>query len=207
MVAVNLGIWVLLLLLSKRQDGGRYLDNWGVDAPDLAYNHEWWRIVTSGFMHVSLIHVGMNCAILWQLGQLTERAYGRTRFLLLYFAALCAGAFGAVLLSPNNLTVGASGAVFGLLGAALFELRGRGVSITRTPIFATLVINLVFTLAIPGISVGGHIGGLTGGLIVGWVYSQRQRADFSRHLQWLVPVAVIVISVAGALIAAQAAVN
>ena len=94
------------------------------------------------------------------------------RFGLLYFASLLAGSAGALLLSPNALTVGASGAAFGLMGALAVGMRLRGVDIWRTGIGTLLVINLLFTFAVPGISIGGHLGGLLGGVIAGWVLLQ-----------------------------------
>ena len=87
-----------------------------------------WRVVSSGFLHFGIFHLGMNMLLLWQLGSLLEPALGRARFLLLYLASLVGGATGAILLSPNALTGGASGAVFGLMGAAAVALLRRGVN-------------------------------------------------------------------------------
>src|SRR5207237_5504815 len=88
---------------------------------------EWYRLVSSGFVHYGLIHIGFNMLLLYQLGHMLEPALGRTRFVALYFVALLTGSFGALLLSPNALTGGASGAVFGLFGAAAIGLYHRGV--------------------------------------------------------------------------------
>ena len=88
---------------------------------------EWYRIVTGGFLHANLMHVGFNMFILYRLGQLLEPALGRGRFLLVYFVALLGGSFGVLLIDPNHFTVGASGAVFGVMGAAVAVFRARGV--------------------------------------------------------------------------------
>lgn len=130
---------------------------------------EWWRIVTSGFLHANAIHVGFNMWVLYQLGQLLEPALGRLRFGVVYVVAMLCGAFGVLLLDPNGLTVGASGAVFGLMGATVAVFRARGINAFDTGLGGAIVLNLVFTFAIPGISIGGHVGGLIGGFIAGWL--------------------------------------
>lgn len=132
-------------------------------------NGEWYRVITSGFLHFSVLHVGMNMLLLWQLGQLLEPALGRSRFTALYFISMVGGAAGALLLEPNALTGGASGAVFGLMAAAAVGLQQRGINPMRTGIGTTLILNLVITFAIPGISIGGHLGGALTGAAVGYV--------------------------------------
>lgn len=128
-----------------------------------------WRIVTSGFLHAGLVHIGMNMLVLWILGSQFEPALGRARFLALYLTSLVAGAFGVLLVSPTSPTVGASGAIFGLLGAAFAAQRARGIDPWRSGLGGLLILNLVITFAVPGISVGGHVGGLVGGLLAGFV--------------------------------------
>jgi membrane associated rhomboid family serine protease len=127
---------------------------------------EWWRIITSGFLHANLMHVGFNCFLAYQLGLLLEPAIGRLRFGLVYVAGLVGGSLGALLLSsPGQFTLGASGAVFGLMGAAVVAMRSRGIDIFQTGIGALLLLNLFITFVIPGISIGGHLGGLAAGLV------------------------------------------
>jgi len=130
---------------------------------------EWYRLITSGFLHANLIHIGFNMFVLYRLGQLLEPALGRARFVLLYFVAMMGGALGVMVLDPNALTVGASGAVFGLMGGAVAVFRSRGINIMQTGLGATIMLNLVFTFAIPGISIGGHVGGLIVGFLAGWI--------------------------------------
>jgi membrane associated rhomboid family serine protease len=131
---------------------------------------DWWRPITGGFIHYGLIHIAFNMVILYQLGRLLEPAIGRVRFLLLYFMALLGGSFLVLVISPDTQTAGASGAVFGLMGAAVIAFRSRGISPFETGLGQLLVINLIFTFAAAGtISVGGHIGGLVAGFIGGWL--------------------------------------
>jgi membrane associated rhomboid family serine protease len=126
---------------------------------------DYWRLVTSGFLHAGLIHLGFNMLILWQLGTLLEPAIGRLRFGVIYFVSLLCGAFGVLLLSPNSLTVGASGAVFGLMAAAVVVMRNRGIDPMASGLPFWIGLNLLLTLTIPGISIGGHLGGLIGGAL------------------------------------------
>jgi membrane associated rhomboid family serine protease len=125
---------------------------------------DWWRIVTSGFLHANVAHILFNMFALWWMGNALERYIGSLRLALIYFISLLSGSAGALLLDPNVPTIGASGAVFGLLGA-LLVLERQGIQLTG-PVLPILAINVVFTFAYPNISKGGHAGGLIGGLLV-----------------------------------------
>jgi membrane associated rhomboid family serine protease len=162
-----IGISVVAFVLTTSSP--RAEADFGLFGPAVAAG-EWWRIVTSGFMHHGILHVGMNMLLLFQLGSLLEPALGRARLVALYAAAELAGALGVLLVDPNALTVGASGAVFGLLAAAILVLRRRGIGVMQTSLGGLLVVNLLLTFAVPGISVGGHVGGLVGGGIAATVY-------------------------------------
>ena len=124
---------------------------------------EWYRLITGGFLHANVIHIGFNMLMLWWFGRSLELYLGWWRFLALYSISLLAGSAGALLLQPNALTVGASGAVFGILGAGLF-LERRQIYVFGGSAMIIVVVNLVISFAFPGISVGGHLGGLVGGL-------------------------------------------
>lgn len=164
---------------------------------------EWYRLVSSGFVHYGLIHIGFNMLLLYQLGLMLEPALGRTRFVALYFAALLTGSFGALLLSPHVFSGGASGAVFGLFGAAAAGLRQRGVSVMQTGIGGLLVINLIFTFVIPGISIGAHLGGLAGGTAAGWFVLRPSPTRRSAVAGLAVAAIITATALAGAIWAAQ----
>jgi membrane associated rhomboid family serine protease len=134
--------------------------------PTLGVAHgQWWRIVTSGFMHENLIHIGFNMYVLYILGQMLEPALGRVKLGTIYAVSLLCGSFGALLVSPHTPTVGASGAVFGLMGAAAVEMRARQIPVMQSGVGGLILLNLVISFALPGISWGGHIGGLIGGAV------------------------------------------
>ncbi len=121
---------------------------------------EYWRLVTSGFLHYGLLHLGMNMLVLWWLGRMLETGAGWARLLLLYAVSLLGGSLGALALDPNAFTAGASGAVFGLGGAVVVAERASRFSRQDSGVLGFLLINIVISLTIPGISLGGHIGGL-----------------------------------------------
>ena len=127
---------------------------------------EWWRLVTSGFLHGGLLHILFNMYLLYLLGTQLEGKLGTPRFAALYGASLLAGSFGALAQTTITPTVGASGAVFGLMGAMLIEYRRQGIDPLRSDIGGLLLLNLVISF-LPGfnISFGGHIGGLVGGIL------------------------------------------
>ena len=155
---------------------------------------EWWRVFSSGFLHANVVHIGFNCFVLYQLGQLMEPVLGRWRFGLVYLFALTSGSLGVLVLDPDRLTVGASGAVFGMMGAAVAAMRSRGINPFQTSLGGTIMLNLLITFALPGISIGGHVGGLIGGFVAGWVLTDLGPNQLKQP--WLPPVLVAVLGVA-----------
>lgn len=175
--------------------------DYGLFGP-LVAEGEWYRLLTSGFLHASLIHIGFNMFLLLILGRILEPALGTPRFVVLYLASLLAGSFGALLLEPNALTVGASGAVFGLAGAVFVIARGRGMDAIAGEVGFLIVINLVISFVLPRISAGGHLGGLAGGAICALVIVASERGMLGpnrRFAEYAVMVAVAVLAFAGAL--------
>ncbi len=128
---------------------------------------EWYRVITSGFLHADLIHLAFNMFMLWLLGSMLEPSVGRWPFLAIYAMSLVAGSLGVLILDPGVLTVGASGAVFGLMGAAIVGQKAAGISPWQSGIGGLLLLNLALTFVVPGISIGGHLGGLLGGMAAG----------------------------------------
>jgi membrane associated rhomboid family serine protease len=139
---------------------------------------EWWRLFTSMFLHASFFHLAVNMYSLYFVGSIMEQVIGRWRFLLLYLASGLAGSAGALVWSPLTPTVGASGAIFGILGG-LFILERRRHIATGGQVAGIIVLNLVITFAFSGsISVGGHVGGLIGGTVLMLALLQFGRSAF-----------------------------
>jgi membrane associated rhomboid family serine protease len=185
--------------LGTFQGGGSVFRDGSLFGPAVA-DGEWYRIVTAGFLHAGILHIALNMFVLYILGTLLEPAIGTPRFLAVYFVSLLAGSFGALLLTPDSHTVGASGAIFGLMSAAFIIARHRGVEQLATQIGFYIIINIFFTIGVGGISVGGHFGGLIAGALCGLliVFAER-RARRPVELEVLGMAALAVISVAGAL--------
>jgi membrane associated rhomboid family serine protease len=178
---------------------GNRLALWG----PAVQNGDWYRLITSGFIHYGFLHIAFNMYALYILCSALERYVGSVRFALIYFLSLLAGSFGALVATPHAQSAGASGAIFGVMGALLVLERQRGMALLGGSIGGLLVINLVFTFAVPGISIGGHIGGLLGGIATGLVLSGYGRGNLA-YGRWT-PLTVIgltgiaVVSVAGSL--------
>ena len=170
---------------------GRVLSAFSIDYVGIAEG-EWWRMFTGGFLHAGFIHLAFNMFLLWMLGSQLERLLGPTSYLILYFGSLLSGALGVMLLDPLALTVGASGAVFGLMGATVVYQLRRGVSPWSNGIGSLLIINLIFTFARPNISVGGHLGGLLGGLLIGWLIDEMNKKRIAGYLSFLLPLIITV---------------
>jgi membrane associated rhomboid family serine protease len=195
LIAINVIAWMAMLATGAPLNGvGGTVYQHGALYGPLVADGEWWRIVTAGFLHAGIIHIAFNMYFLYFLGMILEPMIGRMRFGLIYAVSLVGGSFGALLLTPNTPTVGASGAVFGLMGAAILAMRARGIDPMQSGLGVTLLLNLGITFLIPGISKGGHIGGLAAGLIVGYLLFEV--ADRSRSSVTPVLAACVVLGVA-----------
>jgi membrane associated rhomboid family serine protease len=205
LIAINVVVYLVQIATGS---GGlfsngisQFTADFGLFGPSVAEG-EWYRLVTSGFLHASIIHIGFNMFLLLVLGRLLEPALGTPRFLVLYFASLLAGSFGALVVEPNGLTIGASGAVFGLAGAVFVIARGRGMNELAGEIGFLIVFNLIFSFVSPRISVGGHIGGLVGGVICALVIVAGEKGLFGRNrlpLELAAMAVVAVVAVVGSL--------
>lgn len=194
-ILIGLNVLAYLAQIASGSGGlsglsGSVAANFSLYGPAVAEG-EWYRIVTSGFLHAGLLHLGFNMFALYVIGQLLEPALGTPRFLAVYFASLLAGSFGALLLDPNVFTVGASGAVFGIFGATMVIARGRGMNQLAGQLGLLLVFNLVFTFAARNISVGSHLGGLAAGLLCAVVIVAAERGRLGRN-HFAVEIAVMV---------------
>ena len=170
LIAVN----VIVYLIEVAKAGGglsigiqTIYDMGGLWGPAVSEGGDWWRTITSGFVHVSIIHIGFNMYLLFILGRLMEPSIGTARFVFLYFASLLAGSFVALLFEPNAVSAGASGAIFGVLGATFVIARGRRLDAIAGQIGILILFNLILTFGAGHISIGAHVGGLVCGVLCG----------------------------------------
>jgi membrane associated rhomboid family serine protease len=166
LVALNVIVYLITVAQGSglNSPGGKLFDKWILYGPFVAHG-DYWRLLTSAFLHASVWHIAVNMYALWWLGSVVEGAIGSVRFLLLYLVSGLCGAAGALLWSPTQPVVGASGAIFGMLGAGLLlEYKASGRLLGGFAIM--IIINLAFTFGFSSfISVGGHVGGLIGGIL------------------------------------------
>ena len=202
-----IGLNVAVYVAELAQGGGVYGLNSTIYEKGFLYapfvgQGDWWRLVTAAFLHYGPFHLLLNMLGLYWFGTLLEQRIGSGRYLLIYLVSGLAGSAGALVLSPTTATVGASGAIFGVLGAGLV-LERQGDYVFGGAALGVIVANLVFTFAWSGnISVGGHIGGLIGGAAAMLAMSRfgRGNAAYGRTgllgIAGIVAVGVISIAVA-----------
>jgi len=184
LIAINAAIYLITVSQGGglNAPGGSLFYKWILYGPEVEHGG-WYRLVTAMFLHASIIHIGFNMFALWVIGRPVEQYLGRARYIGLYFVSGLAGSAGGLVQAPHSPILGASGAIFGILGAMLiieWQITGRLAGNAMT----WIVINLVISFAIPNISWGGHVGGLIGGIIVTLAYAgwrERGRAAYG-HL-------------------------
>lgn len=165
---------------------------------------QWYRIVSSGFLHYGIFHLLVNMYALFLLGRVLEVGIGRVRTGAIYGTALVAGSLGALIASPGSLTAGASGAIFGLMGALLMVMRAQGIPFRDSPLLPTLALNLGLTLFFARyVSVGGHLGGFVGGVVAGWLlFDVARRPDLPKWAPMAATGAVALACVVGSVVVA-----
>ena len=207
LIAINLAVYLITVEQGGgglNSPGGSLLERWILYGPAVAQG-DWYRLVTSMFLHANLLHIGFNMYALWVIGTPVEQYLGRARYAGLYFVSGLAGSAGALLWTPLGLGLGASGAVFGVLGAMMileWQITGRLAGNAMTWIAINLVIDFVYNSSGGSISIGAHIGGAIGGILItlGYAHWRGGRAQYGQlglsGIFGLVAVAVASIAIA-----------
>jgi len=174
LIVINVGIYLLQLAGGASinansgwiyEHGALFIERIDSSGQIVGLAHgEWYRLLTAAFLHYGPIHLGMNMLALWWIGRPLEDYLGPLRYLMLYLVSGIAGSAGALLFDPGAITVGASGAIYGILGAALI-LERQQTYVLGGSALTLLVVGLVYSFIVPGISIGGHLGGLAGGAL------------------------------------------
>jgi membrane associated rhomboid family serine protease len=183
LIAINAAIYLVTVSQGAglNTPGGSLFSKWILYGPWVA-NGGWYRLVTAMFLHASILHIAFNMVALYFIGTPVEQYLGKLRYVGLYFVSGLAGSAGALLSAPHTFSLGASGAVFGVLGAMMiieWQVTGRLAGQAMT----WIVINLVISFSIPGISWGAHVGGLIGGILITLGYAHwrdRGRAQYGQ---------------------------
>lgn len=185
-LALNVAVFIAMVADGVSPTGGtpRELVRWGADYGLLTLGGQWWRLLTSAFVHVGIVHLAINMWCLWNLGRFAELHLGRRKFALIYIASGIFASLASLVWNPNNVSAGASGAVFGIAGALISTLKlgataasGDEIKEQLKSLIPFCLYNLVIGAVVPGIDNAAHLGGLLAGLAFGAVlaFSARQR--------------------------------
>ena len=205
LVAANVVVYLWSQAAQSTRGLSSVIARFGLFGPIVAENGEWYRLITSGFLHFDLRHIGFNMVMLWLLGRQLERIIGPVRFLAVYAVALLGGSALALLLSPNAITAGASGAIFGVMSALYVAMERRGLDPWNSGVGSLILINVFLSFMIPNISIGGHLGGLVGGALAVYVLDDRGAETWRRRavVRWGAAVGLGVLMFGAGLVAAS----
>lgn len=193
-----IGIDSVIFLLQFLVGVNAVAAQWGLWPAAVAYNNEWFRLLSSVFLHGSILHLGFNMYVLFVLGPPLERLLGHVRFLALYLIAGLGGAVASFVFSGiNSVSVGASGAIFGLMGALV--VAGRHLRTDITQVLVLIGINVVIGFIAPGIDWRAHLGGLLTGAAVAFVFSKAPRGKQQTLVQVAGCAAIVLVLAAAAL--------
>ena len=162
-----LSITLISIYVAQFVLGDILISNFALFAPSISTG-QWWRLITAGFLHGTILHLLFNVYILWVLGSQLESILGKIKFVVIYFVSLIGGSVASFLFSPfGTYSIGASGAIFGLMGAMLVVGRKKRLDISQVAVL--VVLNVVIGFVLSGIDWRAHLGGLAAGFLIAWV--------------------------------------
>lgn len=188
---IIMGICFIMFLITGMGNDTGVLIEYGANLDVLVKNGEYYRLLTSMFLHSGLLHLFFNMYALYIIGPQVESFFGKTKYLIIYLLSGISGSLLSVSFNVNTVSVGASGAIFGLFGALLYfgyNYRGYLGNVIKSQILPVVIINLIFGFISTGVDVAGHIGGLIGGIIVSSVLgsSDEKGIDINRIIICLI---------------------
>ena len=188
---IIMGICFIMFLITGMGNDTGVLIKYGANLDVLVKNGEYYRLLTSMFLHSGLLHLFFNMYALYIIGPQVESFFGKTKYLIIYLLSGISGSLLSVAFNVNTVSVGASGAIFGLFGALLYfgyNYRGYLGNVIKSQILPVVIINLIFGFISTGVDVAGHIGGLIGGIIVSSVLgsSDEKGIDINRIIICLI---------------------
>src|SRR5437660_3390098 len=173
LMAINIAVYIGMVVTGGFQFSGEQLIRWGGNYGPLTISGEYWRLMTAGFVHGSIVHIGLNMWCLYSLGRLSEQLFGRWQTFMIYMLTGVGGALLSVTYDPERLSVGASGAIFGIAGAVVAGLKFGDLEIPegqRRAILSSVVMFAVINFSLGGLGRTDnmcHLGGFITGLMLG----------------------------------------
>jgi len=202
LVTLNVAVFVAMTVSARRLGAfdALFIFNWGGNLGSLTVSGQWWRLLTSMFVHLDLLHLVLNMWALWSVGRLAERLYGSGPFVFVYFASGLLGSLASIAWDPSKISAGASGAIFGILGAYLAFLAHRDSRLPRQVIRAHWLSTLIFVLfnlvtgaRNPLIDNAAHVGGLLSGIVLGWIMVRPLDAESRQEFPFHKTVAAVLV--------------
>ena len=186
LILINVIVFALMYIIGKGSENTETLINFGANIPSLVRSGDYYRLITSGFLHIGIIHILCNMYSLSVLGPTIEHFFGKAKYILIYlYSMIIASLFVMVFQSDYSVSAGASGAIFGLLGSLLYfgyYYRGYIGNQIIGQIIPVIIINLVIGFITPGISNAAHIGGLIGGVAVSFMLGINDKNDKTNRI-------------------------
>lgn len=189
LIAINVFVFFITFILSGGVLSGSALLKYGALNSVLVLNGEWWRLITAGFLHGGILHLLFNMYSLYLIGTQLENFAGKKKYLIIYFTSLIGASLMSSVITPNVISVGASGAIFGLMGALVYfgsQYRVYLGSIFNNQIIPLIIINILFGFMVTGVDNAAHVGGLIAGVLAAMMTGIQQKENSKNKLNGLI---------------------
>lgn len=188
LIIINVIVFILMYILGKDSQDAFTLIKFGAFQKDLILGGEYYRLITSAFLHIGIFHLLFNCYALYVIGRQLESFLGKIKFLIIYLVSALCGSLMSMIF-PISISAGASGAIFGLLGSLLYfgyNYRVYLGTVLKSQIIPLILINLIFGFMVSGINNAAHIGGLIGGILITMSLGIKYKSKKSEQINGIV---------------------
>lgn len=188
LIIINVIVFILMYIFGKGSQDAFTLIKFGAFQKDLILGGEYYRLITSAFLHIGIFHLLFNCYALYVIGRQLESFLGKIKFLIIYLVSALCGSLMSMIF-PISISAGASGAIFGLLGSLLYfgyNYRVYLGTVLKSQIIPLILINLIFGFMVSGINNAAHIGGLIGGILITMSLGIKYKSKKSEQINGIV---------------------
>lgn len=188
LIIINVIVFILMYVFGKGSQDAFTLIKFGAFQKELILGGEYYRLITSAFLHIGIFHLLFNCYALYVIGRQLESFLGKIKFLIIYLVSALCGSLMSMIF-PISISAGASGAIFGLLGSLLYfgyNYRVYLGTVLKSQIIPLILINLIFGFMVSGINNAAHIGGLIGGILITMSLGIKYKSKKSEQINGIV---------------------